>query len=336
MVRSTPEVRQLNRERIRRQVQARKTCTKAEMSQWTSLSVSTCNTILNEMRADGEILYMAQEDGYVGRPATRFTYNPDYLHVLGVYVLGERGRNTVEFAVADALGQVRSRGRQHPESITYPVIEELIAEQLRADPLIRGIAFGFPGVAQGGVIDYCDVETLVGVDVAALVRARFTITPEVHNDMDFIATGVYNSVPHNGGNLATVLFPEDAYVGCGLIIDGQAVRGHTGFAGELYHILDGFGISRAAQRQALQDRAAFRDLAAKVVLIIGCTVDPEVVMLMGHNIDESDLAEVRKSCAAIVPEAHLPRLVASNDISEHYVSGLVRVGLDKLLFQLRE
>lgn len=87
MVSSTPEVRQLNRERIRRELHVRKTCTKAEMAAWTGLSVSTCNTILNEMRADGEIIRTSQEDGYVGRPASRFEYNADYLHVLVVYVV---------------------------------------------------------------------------------------------------------------------------------------------------------------------------------------------------------------------------------------------------------
>ncbi|CCH74265.1 hypothetical protein BN11_4180002 [Nostocoides australiense Ben110] len=161
MVSSTPEVRQLNRERIRRELHVRKTCTKAEMAAWTGLSVSTCNTILNEMRADGEIIRTSQEDGYVGRPASRFEYNADYLHVLVVYVVTEHGENTVAFAVADALGQVRLSEQRHPDAITYSVIEELIAEQLATDELIRGIALGIPGVARDGVVEDCDVDALV-------------------------------------------------------------------------------------------------------------------------------------------------------------------------------
>lgn len=118
MVGSTPEVRQLNRERIRRELHVRKTCTKAEMAAWTGLSVSTCNTILNEMRADGEIIRTSQEDGYVGRPASRFEYNADYLHVLVVYVVTDHGENTVAFAVADApragsSERTTSSGRHH-------------------------------------------------------------------------------------------------------------------------------------------------------------------------------------------------------------------------------
>lgn len=305
MVSSTPEVRQLNRERIRRELHVRKTCTKAEMAAWTGLSVSTCNTILNEMRADGEIIRTSQEDGYVGRPASRFAYNADYLHVLVVCVVTEHGENTVAFAVAGALGQVRLSEQRHPDAITYSVIEELIAEQLATDELIRGIALGIPGVARDGVVEDCDVDALVGVDVAGGVRDRFGINPEVRNDMDFIATGVYTSTPHNGGSLAAMLFPEDGYVGCGFVIDGAVLQGHSGFAGELYRIAEGFGIDRQAQLNALQDRHDFRELAAKAALIVCCTFDPEVIVLLGHGMDTDDLQAIRLLISNAVTESHV-------------------------------
>lgn len=334
MVGSTPEVRQLNRERIRKEIQDHATCTKAEVSRWTSLSVSTCNTILNEMQTEGEILHVSQEDSYVGRPASRFRYNPDYLHVLVIYVLGEQEENTVAFAVANALGDVLRREQRHPAEITYAVIEDLIAEQLSADGLIRGIAFGFPGVAHDGVIERCDVESLVGVDIEGQVRARFGITPDLRNDMDYIAIGVYNSITHDGGNLAAVYFPENGYVGCGFVIDGKVLRGYSGFAGELSYIAEGFGVSKAAQQQAMLDRAGLREFAAKIVLVTCGTIDPEVVVLMGHQMDEADLVAIRRFCEPIVSEQHLPRLRAGNNVADYYVSGLVRVMLDLLLFPL--
>lgn len=334
MLRSTPGVKQLNRERIRRQIQDHATCTKAEVSRWTSLSVSTCNTILNEMESEGEIIHVSQEDSYVGRPASRFQYNPDYLHVLVMYVLGGQDENTVAVAVANAIGEVLWSDQRHPASITYAVIEELMAEQLSADPLIRGIAFGFPGVSHDGVIERCDVESLVGVDIVGQVRERFGIVPEIRNDMDFVANGVYHSITHHGGNLAAIYFPENAYVGCGFVIDGKALRGYSKFAGELSYIAEGFGISRADQQQAMVDRTAFRDFAAKMVLVACGTIDPEVVMLMGNRVDDADLAAISEFCAGIVSRQHLPSLLADNNVSDYYVTGLVRVMLDLLLFQL--
>jgi len=336
MFHSTPEVKRLNRERIRKQIQVHPTFTKNDVARWTSLSLSTCNTILNELLSDGEVIHLSQDDSYVGRPASRFAYNPDHLHVLALYVLGEQGENTVAFAIANALGEVLSRGTLHPDVITYQAIEDLIAGQIAADDLIRGISFGFPGVARDGVVERCDVDSLVGIDLEPRVRERFGIRFEMRNDMDFIANGVYDSIRHDGGNLSTLLFPSTGFVGCGFVIEGKSLGGSSMFAGELSYIAEGFGVSRETQQRALRDRGAFREFAARMVLIACCTVDPEVVVLMGNDVDEDDIAAIKEFCEPIVSGQHLPRLVADNKVSEHYVSGLVRVLLDCLQFELMQ
>jgi ROK family len=334
MLQGTPEVKRLNRERIRKQLQQHETFTKAEVAKWTSLSLSTCNTILNEMQSDGEILHLSHDESYVGRPASRFKYNRDHLHVLAIYVVSEQTENTVAFAVANATGEVLSRSEVHPPVITYEVIEHLITEQMSADGLIRGISFGLPGVLRDGVIERCDVESLVGVDIERRVRDKVGITPEIRNDMDFIATGVYHSVSHDGGNLSTLLFPETGFVGCGFMIDGKCLGGSSRFAGELSYIAEGFGLSKPEQRKAMLDRPAFRDFAAQMVLIASCTLDPEVIMLMGNQIDETDLAAIKEFCEPIISGQHLPRLMFDNNVADHYMRGLIRVMLDSLQFEL--
>lgn len=336
MLQSTPEVKRLNRERIRKQLQAHDTFTKAEVAKWTALSLSTCNTILNEMQNEGEIVHLSQDESYVGRPASRFKYNRDHLHVLVMYVVSEHDENTVAYAVANAVGEVLSQGALHPPTITFQVIEDLVTAQVAADGLIRGISFGYPGVARDGVIERCDVESLVGVDVEGRLRSKVGITPVMRNDMDFIATGVFNSIEHDGGNLGTLLFPSTGFVGCGFIIDGKPLGGSSKFAGELSYIAEGFGISRPEQQKALLDRAAFRDFAAKMVLIACCTIDPEVVMLMGNQIDQTDLEAIQQTCEPIVSGQHLPRLLVDNDVASYYLHGLVRVMLDTLQFELTQ
>lgn len=336
MLHSTPEVKRLNRERIRKQIQGHESFTKNDVAKWTALSLSTCNTILNELLSEGEVIHVSQDDSYVGRPASRFAYNPDHLHVLGVYVFSDEKKNTIAFAVANALGQVSSRGEVHPKVITSAAIEDAIAEQVAADPLIKGISFGFPGVSRDGVIERCDVESLVGVDLASSVRGRFALPFEMRNDMDFIANGVYDSLSHDGGNLSTLLFPKSGFVGSGSVIFGRSLGGSSMFAGELSYIADGFGVSRKEQQRVLKDRPAFREFAAKMVLIVCCTLDPEVVVLMGNDVDDDDLDAIRQFCEPIISGQHLPRLVAANNIGDYYVSGLVRVLLDSLQFELMQ
>lgn len=336
MLHSTPDVKRLNRERIRKQAQEHESFTKAEIAKWTALSLSTCNTILNELQSEGEIIHLSQDESYVGRPASRFQYNPDYLHVLVLYVVDQRDENTLAFAVANALGEILSREELHPAAITYDVVEDLIVKQTSADNLIRGISFGIPGVARNGVIERCDVEALVGVDVERRIYEKVGITPELRNDMDFIANGVYHAISHNGGNLATLLFPQTGFVGCGFVIDGKPLRGSSEFAGELSYIAEGFGVTKKSQQAMLKDRSAFRQFVAKMVLIACCTIDPEVIMLMGNNLDQTDVASIREFCEPIVSGQHLPRLLVDHDVADYYVAGLVRAMLDSLQFQLMQ
>lgn len=336
MVRNTLEVKQLNKERIRQEIQKSEKCTKASISKETELSVATCGSILNEMLEEGEIIQISQEENIIGRPANQFVYNPDYQHVLVMWINNEQGINTIEYAVADALGHKIKHDQLHPEVITYDLIESLVADTLQSDGLIQRMAFGIPGVSHRGVIEYCDVESVVGVDVEGQLQAKFGIEVEVRNDMDFISNGVYHTVPHDGGNLVTMYFPPKGKgcVGCGLVINGKVLRGHSKFAGELSYILEGFGIPGQQQIEMLSDRTAFCEMVGKMVLIIIGTIDPETIMVMGNDINQEDLAVIQENCKKVVSESHIPKLLADNKITEYYINGLIREALEQLQFKV--
>lgn len=336
MVRNTPEVKQLNKELIRREIQKHEKCTKAGISKETDLSVATCNTIFNEMLDAGEIIQAEQEEIYMGRPPSLFIYNPDYQHVLVMFISNEQGINTVEFVVADALGNQIRREQVHPDIITYDMIEKLVAEIIQEDLLIQGMTFGIPGISHHGVIEYCDVESVVGVDMAGGLQRKFKIEVEIRNDMDFISTGVYHTVEHNGGNLAAMYFPTagNGCVGCGFVIDGKVLRGHTKFAGEISYVAEGFGIPRQKQNELLADPTAFCDFAAKTVLIVIGTIDPETIMLMGNAVSPEDIDLIKEKCKAVISDRHIPKLLVDDGISDYYLNGLIRVALDQLQFQL--
>jgi len=338
MVRNTPEVKQLNKELIRRAIQKNEKCTKASISKEANLSIATCNTIFNEMLEDGEIIRIDQEEIYMGRPASQFAYNPDYQHVLVMYIENEQGVNAIEYAVADAMGNQICREHVHPEIITYDLIAKLVTNVIKEDSLIQGIAFGLPGISHHGVIVNCDVESMIGVDVVGQLQTQFGIEVEIRNDMDFVSNGVYHAVEHTGGNMATMYFPlkEASCVGCGFIIDGKVLRGHSKFAGELSYIAEAFGISRKKQAEMLMNRTAFRELVSRMILIVCGTIDPEIIMLMGNEIDEVDLAVIREHCSKVISDKHIPRLIVDNRIAEYYINGLVRVALDQRQFPISQ
>lgn len=346
MICSTPEVKQLNKERIRREIQKRERCTKTAIARETGLSIATCSTILNEMLGSGEILRVDQDTSHIGRPASQFRYNPDYQHVLAMYIRAEQGECAVEFAVADALGRQIRRETLHPAAVTRDWMEKLTGDIMRQDGLIQGMTLGLPGRLDCENIALCDTNLPIFTDEFNGEHDILGVELNVGNAMGFIASGVYSKISRGGKSgvcggdtVAAVSFSamEEARIGCGIVIDGKVLYGHSGFAGELLCVADGFGISRARQTEMMLDsgnRCAFRELAAKMVLTLIGTVNPGQVMLMGNGMQEADAAAVREACCRVVSPEHVPELLVDNDIAAYYITGLIRTALDRLQFPL--
>ena len=125
---STPEVKKLNKELVRKAVKELGECTKSDVAKETSLSVATCNTLLNEMLEAGEILKQDQEVAKMGRPADRFIYNKDYHHVMSLCVLAVDSIQQIDWAVADAMGEVIDQGSKQIVSPAQLSVDEVIQE----------------------------------------------------------------------------------------------------------------------------------------------------------------------------------------------------------------
>ncbi len=334
MVSNTIEVKKLNKERIREAIQKQERCTKAEIAKETMLSIATCSTILNEMLENGEIIKIDQEDAGIGRPASLFTYNKDYQHVLGLCIETNRGVNTIDCAVADALGNIILHETVQPENMNYERIAETVASFLEQDDKIAAIGIGIPGIAQNGLVEYCDIKDLVNVNIGQLLRDKYGIDVFIENDMNFITYRLYDLQPRKEGNLAAVFFPdrENGYVGCGFMINGHILKGASMFSGEVAYAASGYGISQQEQAKLLENREAFQRFAAQVLLTVVCTINPANAVFMGNDISQEDLDEIRKHCLAIVPARHIPCLSVDNSMAENYICGVVRFTLDSLQF----
>lgn len=333
---STPDVKQLNKERIRRKIQGIESFTKSFVANQTMLSFATCNTLLNEMLESGEIKPIGQKEINMGRPAKEFTYNADFHHVLGLFISKDSQSEGITYSISDALGKPLVENEVRTESINFDQVREIIQAETAKDSLIQRITFGIPGISTHGVIEYCDIKSMTGIDVEKSLKDEFGIDVEVRNDMDFISYGVYHTFPHENGNLAAIYFPEsnEACIGSGFVIDGKVLRGHSKFAGEISYIAEGFGISRSEQTILMEDPAALTKLASQMTLIAIGTVDPEVVVLLGADLEDSILDTVREYCEKIVTNKHIPNLLVGNDIRGYYKHGLTRFALNHLQFPI--
>lgn len=330
------EIRQMNKERIRRALQQQEKCIKADIAKTTKLSMATCSTALNEMLKSGEILKVDQTGFSIGRPADVFTYNPDYLHALALCTTIRKGQNFVEYVIADALGHIIYREKEPIENVTMELLDALITSVRIQDPQIQAVGLGIPGQVRDGFIEQCDISSLQQVDFAKVIHEKHGIQVIVENDMNVITYSLYGKISNHNGDFATLFFPDqpNSYVGSGYIVNGHLLKGSTMLAGELRHAANAFGISLDQQQAILSDRPAFLRFVAQMVVLISCTINPPCLVIMGNNLSQDELKTIRNQCLQFMQESDLPILDINNQTFEEYAEGLLRLTLDCSLFPM--
>lgn len=163
------------------------------------------------------------------------------------YVLGIDigGTNTV-FGIVDTRGTVLAsnsiKTQKHNNINDY--IDELYTEIMRLLELndavdkIHGIGIGAPnanyytGTIEGGV----NLPWPTPIPLAQLVSEKFGIPVAVTNDANAAAIGemTYGAAR---GLKDFIMITLGTGVGSGIVINGQLVYGHDGFAGELGHVI---------------------------------------------------------------------------------------------------
>lgn len=333
MITSAIEIRQRNKERIREAIQKHETCTKADIVKETDLSMATCSTALNEMLEAKEILKVDQVGAGIGRPSDLFSYNRDYLHVLSICVYTHADHGSLDLAVADALGGVIEQRQLTPGELSQQTIEELVAERIAADPLIRTVGIGIPGVVSDGVIEFCDIKGLEKADFVRSLSERFGVQVIVKNDMHIITYYLYHEQAERRGDFAAIYFPETSgYVGSGFIVNGHSLTGSTMLSGSVWHVAEAFGVSPDEQARLLNDRPAFLRFASQILTTICCTINPASVVLLSNSLGDADAEQILALCGKVLGPQHLPELRTDGHTFENYALGLIRLTLDSTLF----
>ena len=163
------------------------------------------------------------------------------------YVIGidMGGTNTV-FGIVDARGVVLAsnsiKTRKHADINDY--INELYEEtmrlikQLDAEDKIFGIGVGAPNANYftGMIEDGVNLPWPTPVPFAKLLSDKFGIPVAITNDANAAAIGemTYGAAR---GIKDFIMITLGTGVGSGIVINGQLVYGHDGFAGELGHVI---------------------------------------------------------------------------------------------------
>ena len=163
------------------------------------------------------------------------------------YVIGiDMGGTNTAFGIVDARGTVIAsssiKTRKHSKIEDY--IDELHTEITRlieandAQDKIQGIGIGAPNANYftGIIEDGVNLPWPTPIPLADLITEKFGIPTVITNDANAAAIGemTYGAAR---GLKDFIMITLGTGVGSGIVINGQMVYGHDGFAGELGHVI---------------------------------------------------------------------------------------------------
>lgn len=163
------------------------------------------------------------------------------------YALGiDIGGTNATFGIVDPRGEIHYRGAI--KTAKHEQVEDFIEELYQAVvpaiqtiggiELIKGLGVGAPnGNYYSGTIEYAPNLPWKGViPMAKMMSEKFGLTATLTNDANAAAVGemMYGAAR---GMKNFIMITLGTGVGSGIVVNGQLVYGHDGFAGELGHTI---------------------------------------------------------------------------------------------------
>ena len=249
---SPSAVRHINETRALDAIRSQGSLSRADIARELKVTRATASVLVASLIEVGMLVdesdaaSAARTTKRTGRPSTNVCLNPNYAYFLGVEV--GVGRGTV--AIIDFAGEVHAKhdyrfslDQNEPKEVAERVANEVRAVLATLDRRPKTIS---GRISIAGLMDlkgHLVRSPFLGwYDIPFLEMMRSAL-PEVElmgveNDADaFAAAEMQYSVDRENEN--TVYLLLDTGIGGCAVVDGNILRGHMGFAGELGHMIIG-------------------------------------------------------------------------------------------------
>ena len=309
--------------------------TKKEIASACGLSLAACTSLLAEMIEDGQVLELSCAAPNGGRPARRFSLNPNYAHILCLYTDNNTHESSgLALRIYDLKGNVLKE-KFYPLSEIHPDdVLSIAQDTVQKDPLIRAMGLGIAGhVLQEGIINSCSFRTLQKFRAKEALEEKLGFTVLVENDMYFASYGFYARNHSNRPYSLSVLYwPSHECAGAGSVVDGHVVVGSTKFAGGIAYLPfpNSLSVSESVTRMRRGDETVSMMGTAAICSI--ALINPEVIFITGSEADNVREEDLIKYCKQSIPENHLPVFKLQASMHEEYMTGIFERAREEMKF----
>ena len=274
-------------------------CTKNELVFYTGLSLSTIDSLLEEMLKSNLVIKAGYRESTGGRPSMGYQVNGEFSQTLCVYAYKHDKTITVIGRLYNLYSEMMEEKRRDIPKLDCDVLCSFIDEMLNAQ--VHTICLSLPD---------CDID----------IKNRYKQRVFVKNDVYMGAIGVY--IKHMQYD-SIVLLDSKGDSRLGIVINGHLVEGKSSIAGQTCFL-------PVINHEDYKNRRSMKGRSKRLVLelqnIIGM-LNPEAIVICAQGIDQH---YVEEELLKIFKMSDMPHLIYIDNYIDEVMLGMESISKDSL------
>lgn len=274
-------------------------CTKNELVFYTGLSLSTIDSLLEEMLKSNRVIKAGYRESTGGRPSMSYKVNGEFSQTLCIYAYKHDKTITVIGRLYNLYSEMMEEKRRDIPKLDCDVLCSFIDEMLNEQ--VHTICLSLPD---------CDID----------INHRYKQRVFVKNDVYMGVIGAY--IKHMQYD-SIVLLDSKVNSRLGIVVHGHLVEGKSSIAGQIRYM----PLIENKNRRSMKGRS--QSLVIELQNIIGM-LNPEAIVICAQGIDQHYVEELLK----IFKMNDMPHLIYIDDFIDEVMLGMESISKDSLFDNL--
>ena len=214
---------------------------RAGLAELTGLTRPTVSSLVKELIEQGFVREVGFEAGPLGRPSISLEFDPQAGYILGA----EIGVDFISVILTDFSAEILWHGRESTDPLAgqetvlaqASALIKTASQKAPAGSRILGLGLGVPGLVdeEKGELLFAPNLGWRDLSLRSLLETQFEFPVFVDNEANLAALG--ESIFGAARQVAFVLFVSAGVgLGGGIVLNGQVIKGASGFSGEFGHM----------------------------------------------------------------------------------------------------
>ncbi len=275
-------------------------CTKNELVFYTGLSLSTIDSLLEEMLKSNRVIKAGYRESTGGRPSMSYKVNGEFSQTLCIYAYKHDKTTTVIGRLYNLYSEMMEEKRRDIPKLDCDVLCSFIDEMLNEQ--VHTICLSLPD---------CDID----------INHRYKQRVFVKNDVYMGVIGAY--IKHMQYD-SIVLLDSKVNSRLGIVVHGHLVEGKSSIAGQIRYM----PLIENKNRRSMKGRSQL--LVIELQNIIGM-LNPEAIVICAQGIDQH---YVEEELLKIFKMNDMPHLIYIDDFIDEAMLGMESISKDSLFDNL--